>query len=146
MTITEDPDFRAFWRERHYSTLTTFRPDGTPHVVPVSVTYDPAAGVARVVASRSSRKVRNIAAAPAGKPAARVALCQVDGRRWATLEGRAAIRTDPELITDAELHYAERYGRSPRPNPERVLIEITVDRAMGRPAPAPSRGRGSYPR
>jgi PPOX class probable F420-dependent enzyme len=124
----------AFWRERRYATLTTLRPDGTPHVVPVSVTYEPDApapmGTARVVTRRTSRKARNIAAA--GDGGMRVALCQVDGRRWSTLEGRAHIRTDDGAIADAERRYEERYGRRPAPNPERVLIEITVERTLGR--------------
>jgi F420H(2)-dependent biliverdin reductase len=93
VTIIPGPAILAFWRERHHSTLTTFRPDGTPHVVPVAVTYDPEAGIARVIASGGSKKVRNVrAAGPAGM---RVALCQVDRRRWATLEGRAVVRTEP---------------------------------------------------
>ena len=29
-----------FLTERHLATLTTLRPDGTPHVVPVGFTYD----------------------------------------------------------------------------------------------------------
>lgn len=120
----------AFWRERRYATLTTLRPDGTPHVVPVSVTYEPAADIARVVSLRTSRKVRNIAAA--GDDGMRVALCQVDGGRWSTLEGRARIRTDAAAVADAERRYEERYGRRPSPNPERVLIEITVERTLGR--------------
>lgn len=133
MTIIDEPAFDTFWRERHYSTLTTFRRNGTPHVVPVSVTWDPVTRVARVVASSTSRKVRNIEAANAGAAGiARVALCQVHGRRWATLEGRATVRTDAALIADAERRYAERYGHPPRPNPARVLIEIAVDHAMGR--------------
>ncbi|WP_314176179.1 TIGR03618 family F420-dependent PPOX class oxidoreductase [Streptomyces winkii] len=127
----------AFWRERHYATLTTLRPDGTPHVVPVSVTYEPgedgAGGVARVVARRSSKKARNIAAT--GDEGTRVALCQVDGGRWSTLEGRARVRTEAEAVADAERRYEERYGRRPVPNPERVLIEIAVDRTLGSTAP-----------
>ncbi|RLL67693.1 TIGR03618 family F420-dependent PPOX class oxidoreductase [Streptomyces sp. Z26] len=130
MTTTEDPALLAFWREPHHSTLTTFRPDGTPHVVPVSVTYDPETRTARVVASGGSKKVRNVRAA--GPDGMRVALCQVAGRRWSTLEGRATVRTEPELIADAERRFAERYGRDPRPNPRRVLIEVAVDRTMGR--------------
>ncbi|MDT0379683.1 TIGR03618 family F420-dependent PPOX class oxidoreductase [Streptomyces sp. DSM 42041] len=130
MALQDDPAFLAFWRERHYSTLTTFRPDGTPHVVPVSVTYDPGTRTARVVARGTSRKVRNVRAA--GPEGSRVALCQVDRRRWATLEGRAVVRTEPSLIADAEERYEARYGRRPKPNPERVLIEVTVDRTMSR--------------
>ncbi|GAA0658537.1 TIGR03618 family F420-dependent PPOX class oxidoreductase [Streptomyces thermocarboxydovorans] len=125
-----DPEYLTFWRERHLCTLTTLRPDGTPHVVPVGVTYDPDARLARVITRKTSRKVRNVlAAGPEGAP---VAVCQVDGGRWATLEGRAFVRTDRERVAEAERRYAERYGRTPAPNPERVVIEIALTRAMGR--------------
>jgi PPOX class probable F420-dependent enzyme len=116
--------FLAFWRERHLCTLTTLRPDGTPHVTPVGVTLDADAGVARVITSGGSRKARNAAAT------GRVAICQVDGRRWSTLEGRAVVRADPAAVREAERRYAERY-RTPRPNPQRVVIEITVTRVLG---------------
>ncbi len=125
-----DAPYLTFWQEKHVCTLTTLRPDGTPHVVPVGVTYDPEARLARVITSKSSAKVRHVLAA--GPDGARVAVCQMEGRRWATLEGRAAIRTEPEQVADAERRYAERYGRTPRPNPERVVIEIALTRAMGR--------------
>jgi PPOX class probable F420-dependent enzyme len=117
-------EFRRFWVERHLCTLTTLRRDGSPHVVPVGVTLDPEAGVARVITSGSSRKARNAAAT------GRVAVCQVDGRRWSTLEGQARVRADPEAVAEAERRYAERY-RTPRANPERVVIEITVTRVLG---------------
>ncbi|WP_425573927.1 pyridoxamine 5'-phosphate oxidase family protein [Streptomyces hebeiensis] len=124
------PDFLAFWREHHLCTLTTVRADGTPHVVPVGVTYDPEAGLARVISDGNSRKVAHVLAA--GPNGARVAVCQVDRARWATLEGRATIRREPEAVADAERRYEERYGHPPRVNPNRVVIEITLDRAMGR--------------
>lgn len=124
-----DAPYLAFWRERHLCTLTTPRPDGSPHVVPVGVTYDPEAGLARVIANKTSTKVGNVLAA--GPPGARVAVCQVDGRRWATLEGRAQVRTEPERVAEAERRYAQRYGRTPSPNPARVVIEIELTRAMG---------------
>ncbi|MDT0405741.1 MULTISPECIES: pyridoxamine 5'-phosphate oxidase family protein [Streptomyces] len=125
-----DPDasYLSFWREKHLCTLTTLRLDGTPHVVPVAVTYDPGARLARVVASSTSAKVRHVLASEG----AAVAVCQVDGRRWATLEGRAVVRGEPERVAEAERRYAERYGRTPRPNPSRVVIEIALTRAMGR--------------
>ncbi len=125
-----DPEYLDFWRERHVCTLTTPRPDGTPHVVPVGVTYDPEAGLARVIAGRHSRKVAHVRAA--GEGGARVAVCQLAGRRWATLEGLAVVREEPELIAEAVRRYAERYERTPRPNPDRVLIEIALTRAMGK--------------
>nr|WSZ97495.1 pyridoxamine 5'-phosphate oxidase family protein [Streptomyces sp. NBC_00857] len=138
------PDFLAFWRENHLCTLTTTRPDGSPHVAPVGVTYDPVAGVARVIANKNSRKVANVLAASAGTGTkegaetdadgggARVAVCQVQRRRWSTLEGRATVRTEPEVVADAVSRYAERYERAPAPNPDRVVIEIAVNRTLGR--------------
>lgn len=125
-----DAPYLSFWQERHLCTLTTLRADGSPHVVPVGVTYDPGARLARVIASRGSAKVRHVLAA--GPDGARVAVCQVDGRRWATLEGLAFVRAEPERVAEAERRYAERYGHAPRPNPARVAIEIALTRAMGR--------------
>ncbi|MCH5674891.1 pyridoxamine 5'-phosphate oxidase family protein [Streptomyces gilvus] len=124
-----DPTYLRFWRERHLCTLTTPRPDGSPHVVPVGVTYDPEERLARVITNKSSTKVANVQAA--GPEGARVAACQVDGRRWATLEGRAVVRTDRARVAEAERRYAERYERTPAPNPDRVVIEIELTRAMG---------------
>ncbi|EPH46369.1 pyridoxamine 5'-phosphate oxidase family protein [Streptomyces aurantiacus] len=130
--------YLSFWRERHLCTLTTLRPDGTPHVVPVGVTYDPEAGLARVLANKSSRKVAHVLAASgasgADGPGARVAVCQVDGRRWATLEGRAVVSAEAGRVAEGERRYEERYGRAPRVNPDRVVIEIHLDRALGKAA------------
>jgi PPOX class probable F420-dependent enzyme len=127
-----DPAYLAFWREHHLCTLTTARPDGSPHVVPVGVTYDPAAGLARIITNKASRKTAHVAAAAALPGGARVAVCQVDRGRWATLEGVATVNTDPEAVAEAVRRYAERYGRQPRPNPDRVAIEIALTHAMGR--------------
>ncbi|MEV6378708.1 TIGR03618 family F420-dependent PPOX class oxidoreductase [Streptomyces sp. NPDC051773] len=128
----DDPDaaYLAFWQERHLCTLTTLRADGSPHVVPVGVTYEPEARVARVITRTGSAKARHVRAA--GAEGARVAVCQLDGGRWATLEGLARVYEDRERVADAERRYAERYGREPRPNPERVVIEIALTRALGR--------------
>ena len=123
-----DEDLAVFWTERHLCTLTTLRADGTPHVVPVGATLDLAAGLVRVIASRGSAKVRHVASAgPGGAP---VAICQVDGRRWSTVEGRAVVRDDPAAVGEAERRYAARY-RPPRPNPDRVVLEVTVTRVLG---------------
>jgi F420H(2)-dependent biliverdin reductase len=119
-------EFRAFWTERHLATLVTLRADGRPHVVPVGVTLDLDAEppVARVICRGGSVKARNVAARGVA------AVSQVDGRRWSTLEGDAVVRADPDSVTDAERRYALRY-RTPRPNPERVVIEIAVGRVLG---------------
>lgn len=124
------PEYLAFWRESHLCTLTTPRPDGTPHVVPVCVTYDPEAGLARIITNKNSRKVANILAA--GPDGARVAACQVHRARWATLEGVARVRTEQDRVETAVRRHMERYERTPSPNPDRVVIEITLDRALGR--------------
>jgi PPOX class probable F420-dependent enzyme len=120
---------RAFWQERHLSTLTTLRRDGTPHVVPVCVTVDDDVRIARVICSGGSVKARNVHAA--GPDGARVAVSQVDGKRWSTLEGRAVVRADADSVRDAEERYTSRYGRRPRENPQRVVVEITIDRVLG---------------
>lgn len=119
------PDDFAFLAQRHLATLTTLRGDGTPHVVAIAFTYDPETGMARVIASEGTQKVLN---AERGE---RAVVCQVDGRRWLSLEGTVTVRRDPESVTHAEDRYAERY-RPPRENPERVVVEITVDRILGR--------------
>ncbi|WP_024756054.1 pyridoxamine 5'-phosphate oxidase family protein [Streptomyces exfoliatus] len=122
-------EYVDFWNERHLCTLTTLQGDGRPHVVPVGVTLDAERGMARIITRKSSRKIANILGAAAGE--ARVAVCQVDGGRWATLEGSARVLTEPDVISDAVARYAVRYGRTPNPDPERVVIEIAIDRAMG---------------
>jgi general stress protein 26 len=107
--------------------LTTVGSDGRPHAVPVGVVLDHEERCAWVIASRTSHKVRRILAGPtAGVP---VAACQVDGKRWYTLEGRATVLTDAEAVCRAEDRYALRY-RAPRPNPMRVAIRIEVDRFL----------------
>lgn len=113
----------AFLAERHLATLTTLRPDGSPHVVPVGFTWDEEARVARVITSGPTRKARN---ADGG----RAVLCQVDGWRWLSLEGPSRVLTDAAAVHDAERRYAVRY-REPRANPRRVVLEIAVDRVLG---------------
>jgi PPOX class probable F420-dependent enzyme len=124
------PELVVFLTERHLATLTTLRPDGTPHVVPVGVTYDPATRTARVITSGGSAKARHVRDGHMLDGGARVAVCQVDGRRWITLEGTAVVRADAAAVADAVARYAVRYRR-PRDNPARVVIEISVDRILG---------------
>ncbi len=113
-----------FVTTRHLATLTTLRPDGSPHVTAVGFTWDASTGTARVICSGTSRKAAHAQQQP------RVALCQLDGRNWLSLEGWASVSSDPERIADAVARYALRY-RQPRENPQRVVIEIAVDRLLG---------------
>ena len=106
------------------ATLTTLRSDGSPHVVPVGFSYDSANGVVRVITFASSVKARH--AARGG----RTAVSQIDGRRWATLEGDVRLVTDGEGVARGRrLRHAATANRG-RVR-DRVAIEITVDRFMG---------------
>jgi PPOX class probable F420-dependent enzyme len=124
MSIERGAEFAEFWAERHLCTLSTVRPDGTPHVVPVGVTLDRENGIARIITHGASWKVKHV------RKAGYAAVCQVDGRRWSTLEGPAVVREDAASVDEAVRRYAERY-RQPRVNPERVVIEIRVRRVTG---------------
>jgi PPOX class probable F420-dependent enzyme len=117
----------TFLDERHLATLTTLRPDGSPHVVAIGFTWDNDNGLARVISFAPSRKARNLDAQPGG----RAAVCQVDGGRWLTLEGPAMVTDDTERVAEAVRRYADRY-RQPNERDDRVAIEIRVDRVLGR--------------
>ena len=118
-------DVLDFLTERHLASLTTLRRDGTPHVVPVGFTYDPATRVARVITSGDSVKACN-----ADRAGAVAAICQVDGARWLTVSGPVRVDRDPAVIADAVARYAARY-RPPGVNPKRVALIIEVDRMLG---------------
>jgi PPOX class probable F420-dependent enzyme len=115
----------AFLAERHLGTLTTLRADGTPHVVAIAFTYVASEGVVRIITRHGSQKVRNV------ERAGRAVVSQVDGRRWLTLEGPAVVVRQPEEVARAVAAFESRY-RPTEPNPERVGIEIMVDRVLGR--------------
>ncbi|MFD6897706.1 TIGR03618 family F420-dependent PPOX class oxidoreductase [Rhodococcus sp. NPDC060086] len=113
-----------FLSEYHLGTLTTLRKDGTPHVVAVGFTWDPTAGLARVITFEGSQKTLN------AERSGYASVSHVDGGRWLTLEGPARVARDSESVAEGERLYAARY-REPRPNPRRVVIEIAVERVMG---------------
>ncbi len=104
------------------ATLTTLRPDGTPHVTAVRFTWDAGASLARVLTVAGARKTRNLTADP------HAALCQVDGFRWATLEGAATVSADRGRVAEAVRRYTLRYGSPPPAPPGRVVVEIAVSR------------------
>lgn len=125
------PAALTFVTERRLATLTTHRPDGSAHVVPVGFTWDPEAGLARITARSTSRKVRNARLAEtAAGPAGRAVLCSFERAQWITLEGPVRVRDEPEVVADAVARYAVRYEREPREDPLRVVVEIAVDRVM----------------
>ncbi|MFI1769737.1 pyridoxamine 5'-phosphate oxidase family protein [Streptomyces sp. NPDC020800] len=118
---------RAFLTLPHTATFTTLRPDGTPHVTPVRFTFDEATGLVRVTTRAGARKARNV---EAGGAAARVALCQADGFRWITLEGRATVTDAPARLAEAVRRYTVRYRAAPPAPPDLVVVEIDVDRVL----------------
>lgn len=121
------PAVMSFLTERHLATLTTLRRDGAPQVTPVGVTYDQDAAIARVITWATSHKALNVITNPGQK----VAVCQVDGGRWLTIYGKASVSSEPSATADAVTRYAERY-RQPKERTDRVVIEIAVDRIVGR--------------
>ena len=112
-----------FLTERHLATLATTRPTGTPHVVAVGFTHDRDTRIARVITVDGSQKVRNV------ERGGYAAVTHVDGPRWLTLEGSAVVSRNG----------CGRRRRGPVRPPlpaakgesRRVVIEITVTRAMG---------------
>ena len=120
-----DDAMLAFLAERHLATLTTLRADGSPHVVAVGFGYDADDHVVRIITFDGSTKVRN------ARRGGRAAVSQVDGPRWLTLEGTISATTDPERVARAVAAYARRYGE-PKQRPDRVALEIVVDRILGR--------------
>jgi PPOX class probable F420-dependent enzyme len=114
-----------FLREHHLGSLTTLRPDGSLHMCAVGFTWDPDARIARVITNGGSRKARNVQAT------GRAAVGQVDGPRWCSLEGPARVVDGADAVADAVDLYRARY-REPSENPQRVAIEIDVERVLGR--------------
>lgn len=124
-----DDDVVAFLTERHLATLTTSRPDGSPHVVAVGFSYDVEARVARVITWATSQKAVN--AGRMESAGQRAAVCQVDGGRWLSLEGPVRLLTDPEAVQPGIDGYTARY-REPKQRDDRAVIEIDVERILGR--------------
>lgn len=124
-----DDDVMAFLRERHLATLTTLRSDGSPHVVAVGFSYDAEVKVARVITWATSQKAVNAGRMEAAGQ--RAAVCQVDGGRWLSLEGIVRLVTDRDGVQPGIDGYAQRY-QPPKERDDRAVIEIDVDRILGR--------------
>ena len=127
MTTADDltSDAHAFLAERHLGTLSTLRRDGTLHVCAVGFSWDAEAALVRVITREGSQKVRNV------ERTGRAAVAQVDGGHWLSLEGPARVTREAEAVAEAVARYTARY-QEPRPNAERVAIEISVERILGR--------------
>ena len=119
------PEMIEFVTVRSLATLTTLRADGSPHVVPVGFSYDASSQRVRIITGPASQKARNAARGSVGL------VCQVDGGRWLTLEGRCELRSDEESVAECARRYEARYGHPPR-RPGWASLEIVVTRGFGR--------------
>ena len=129
MTPAEiDETAAEFLRERHLASLTIVETDGRPHVTPVGFTWDEVSGLVRIITRATSHKARLLERTP-GLVAA---VCQVDGARWLTLEGRAVVSADPRRCATGVEMYTRRYRSPAELGPDRRVIEINVSRWMGR--------------
>ncbi|WP_127473581.1 PPOX class F420-dependent oxidoreductase [Microbacterium sulfonylureivorans] len=117
-------DALEFLREYHLATLSTLGRGGRVHAVPVGFTYE--AGVVRVIGTRGSQKFLN------AQRSGRASICSVDRGRWISFEGTARILEEPDAVAHAVELHAARYRR-PRVNPERVVLEMSVERVLGSP-------------
>lgn len=115
-------DARSFLSDYHLATLSTLGRSGRVHAVPVGFTYEE--GVVRVIGSRGTQKFVN------AQRSGRASVCSVDGGRWISFEGPARVTDDPDVVAHAVALYAARY-RQPRVNPDRVVLEMTVERTLG---------------
>jgi len=115
-------DAFSFLREYHLATLSTVGRNGRVHAVPVGFTYED--GIVRIIGSRGTQKLVN------AERSGRASVCSVDGARWISFEGTARVTDDPDAVARAVELYAARY-RQPRVNPERVVLEMSVERVLG---------------
>ena len=113
---------------RHLCTVTTIRPDGSLHVTPMGIALDVPGRRAWGITFASSVKVRNLTQ---GEQPRWVAIGQISGPHWASLEGVASIHTEAEIVAEAERRYAQRY-RQPGPRADRVALVVELTRVMGR--------------
>ena len=125
------PEVKGFLAERQLATLSIPRPGQSPHVTPVGFTWDDASGLARVITFADAHKVKLLA-----DSGGEVALSQVDGGRWLTLEGTAQVTADPARCAIGTELYGQRYQPPKDRGADRRVIEIKVSRVMGRVPPA----------
>ena len=123
------PTELVFLTERHLGTLTTLSASGRPHSVAIAFTYE--SGLVRILTNAGSQKVKNV------ERSGFASVCQIDGRRWLSLEGSAAVHSDEITIGEAVAACERRY-RVPGANPDRVILTISVEHVLGR-ADIPSR-------
>ena len=122
-------EMKQFVTERHLASLTLVTPEGRPHVTRVGFTWDEDQKLVRVITWAGSMKSKILTRA--GTPL-RAAVSQVDGGRWITLEGKAIVTDDMERCLEGTRRYAQRYSEPKDRGDDRRVIELSVERIMGR--------------
>ena len=107
-------------------TLTTLRPDGSPHVTCVGPCWDPANRTVRIISRAGTVKATNLDTDD------RAAVTYLDGGSWVTFEGRATVTTESDRVRAAMEAYRSRWGDPREDLPDRVAIEVRVDQVLGR--------------
>ena len=122
-------EMKQFVTERHLASLTLVTPEGRPHVTPVGFTLDEDQKLVRVITWAGSMKSKILTRADTPL---RSAVSQVDGGRWITLEGKAIVTDDMERCLEGTRRYAQRYSEPKDRGDDRRVIELSVERIMGR--------------
>ena len=122
-------EMTQFVTERHLASLTIVTPKGRPHVTPVGFTWDEERQLVRVITWAGSTKSKILDKA---ENPLRAAVSQVDGGRWVTLEGSAVVTADKERCHEGTRRYAQRYSEPKDRGDDRRVIEVTIERVMGR--------------
>lgn len=122
--------YHDLFEKSTFAHVATKMPDGTPHVTPVWVDYDEAAGHILVNTERGRQKERNVRNDP------RVGVSMLDPDdpyRYLSVLGRVTEATTAGAREHID-ELARRYTGSDYDNPietERVLLRIAVDRVVG---------------
>ena len=127
--IELSPEMTEFVTERHLASLTIVTPTGRPHVTPVGFTWDQERQLVRVITWAGSTKAKIL---DKSVNPLRAAVSQVDGGRWITLEGSAIVTDDKEKCLEGTRRYAQRYSEPKNRGDDRRVIEVTIERVMGR--------------
>ena len=127
--ITLSQENMEFVTERHLASLTIVTPSGRPHVTPIGFTWDEQENLVRIITWAGSTKAKIL---QRSLSPLRAAVCQVDGGRWITFEGDATVTADPQRCSEGTKRYAKRYSPPKDRGEDRRVIEIRVDRLLGR--------------
>ena len=129
-----DPDLGDLVAAARVARLATIRPDGTPHLVPITFVCTGHAIVTAVDAkpktTTSLQRLRNIVANPAVSVLIDHYDDDWDQLWWARADGSARVE-EPASVTDALRLLAAKYRQYRREPPRGPVVVVTVDRWTG---------------